>query len=69
MDSMRNEGRIAGLKEILEMLDRMEMEPHMPKPAEPPAPEEVEAAAPESAGSLSPEDIELLKAKLAELGG
>lgn len=78
-----NEGRVSGYQEILEMLDRIEMEPHLPP--EPPGAEGLEAGPPmegegmepemggdlgaEGGSELTPEQIEMLKAKLAELTG
>lgn len=63
MDDPKKAARLAALKEVIQMLGDMEAEemmPHQPEaaPAEAEAPQE----------EMSPEDMELLKAKLAELG-
>lgn len=68
-EPMMKEAKSGALHEILDLLTRMEMEQHGPKPpAAPGGPPEMGGEAPPveggGEGALSPEDIEIIKAKL-----
>lgn len=67
-EPMMKEAKSGALREILDLLTRMEMEQHAPKAPEAAPPEMGEEMPMEpeggGGGALSPEDIEMIKAKL-----